>query len=207
MALLRALSIRPDVLLLDEPCNGLDAEVKREFLLKLRNLVHENQIMTLYVTHHRSEVQFISDEIIYLIKKGSNGIKNKVQAETGRFIDAPPAFEAAQVFRFPDFNSVRCEIAKGQIRITESHSAGRMVFPPEAAQLSNNFGFGYKIVNQTEMYSEVLVGSGDILVLKLPKAEVAGNRYVFFTGRVLEYDPDGILVRAIEVRRNSVTNE
>lgn len=51
----RALVYDPDILILDEPCNGLDIRAREEFLEKLSCLISMNKHI-LYVTHHIDEI-------------------------------------------------------------------------------------------------------------------------------------------------------
>ncbi|MGF7078855.1 ABC transporter ATP-binding protein [Mucilaginibacter sp. UYCu711] len=103
LSLLRALSIKPDFLLLDEPCNGLDAEVKRSFLNKLREITIKLNLAVLYITHHKLEAQLIADDIVYLTpNKIKDCITEPIIGSIQQFLQAPPILEAANVFRFPD---------------------------------------------------------------------------------------------------------
>ncbi len=52
----RALMGSPDILLLDEPCSGLDILIKEKFLHLIQGLVEENHTTLLYVTHHTQEI-------------------------------------------------------------------------------------------------------------------------------------------------------
>lgn len=51
----RALVYDPDILILDEPCNGLDINAREQFLDKLSTLVAMNKHI-IYVTHHIDEI-------------------------------------------------------------------------------------------------------------------------------------------------------
>ncbi len=64
LALIRGLSIEPDVLFLDEPCNGLDPCVRWELLSFLRQHVLANGLLAVYVSHYSDELVRISDEIL-----------------------------------------------------------------------------------------------------------------------------------------------
>ena len=78
LMLLRALSIKPNFLLLDEPCTGLDAEGKMQFLYKLRQLVKEYDLFVIYITHHQDEAKIIADDIIYLTKDPLTNCVNNI---------------------------------------------------------------------------------------------------------------------------------
>jgi len=66
MALARALAIKPDVLLLDEPFAALDAQVRAELRAWIRSLQKEVGITTILVTHDQAEAMEISDRIVIL---------------------------------------------------------------------------------------------------------------------------------------------
>jgi ABC-type multidrug transport system ATPase subunit len=66
LSLIRALSVKPDFLVLDEPTKGLDNFVKNKFLAKLRELVDKYALFVLYITHDREDALQISDEVLYI---------------------------------------------------------------------------------------------------------------------------------------------
>ncbi len=66
VALARALVIRPDVLLLDDPLSNLDDELRSETRSRLRELVHESGVTTLYVTRDPEEALALSDRLAVL---------------------------------------------------------------------------------------------------------------------------------------------
>lgn len=63
VALARALCIQPDVLLMDEPLSNLDAKLRVEMREVIKNIQHEVNITTIYVTHDQEEAMAISDRI------------------------------------------------------------------------------------------------------------------------------------------------
>jgi NitT/TauT family transport system ATP-binding protein len=66
LALLRSLSVKPEILLLDEPCNGLDETIKFQFLSSLREIANMCGMLILYVTHNPKEIHAISDDVAVL---------------------------------------------------------------------------------------------------------------------------------------------
>lgn len=54
--LARALAKRPDLLVLDEPCQGLDARHRRRFLRAVEGEMARSRTPVLYVTHHLDEL-------------------------------------------------------------------------------------------------------------------------------------------------------
>ena len=66
MALARALAIKPEVLLLDEPFAALDAQVRGELRSWVRSLQRELGITTILVTHDQAEAMEIADRLVIL---------------------------------------------------------------------------------------------------------------------------------------------
>ena len=63
LALARALVAEPRVLLLDEPLSNLDAKLREEMRLELREIVKRSKVTTLFVTHEQVEAITMSDRI------------------------------------------------------------------------------------------------------------------------------------------------
>jgi iron(III) transport system ATP-binding protein len=63
VALARALVANPKVLLLDEPLSNLDAKLREELRLEIRELVGKLGMTALYVTHDQCEALVMSDRI------------------------------------------------------------------------------------------------------------------------------------------------
>jgi putative spermidine/putrescine transport system ATP-binding protein len=63
VALARALVVRPDLLLLDEPLSNLDARLRDEMRLEIRDLQRRLNITTILVTHDIDEAFTMSDRM------------------------------------------------------------------------------------------------------------------------------------------------
>ncbi|MFM8989558.1 MAG: ABC transporter ATP-binding protein [Alphaproteobacteria bacterium] len=63
VALVRALVIRPDVLLMDEPLSNLDTKLRHQVRETIGELQREAGITTLFVTHDQEEALAMSDRI------------------------------------------------------------------------------------------------------------------------------------------------
>jgi iron(III) transport system ATP-binding protein len=70
LALARALVAEPRVLLLDEPLSNLDAKLREEMRLELRDVVERLRVTTLFVTHEQIEALTMSD-VLAVMKDGS----------------------------------------------------------------------------------------------------------------------------------------
>ena len=67
VALARALVSNPKVLLLDEPLSNLDAKLREELRLEIKELVARLGITTVYVTHDQLEALVMSDRISVIL--------------------------------------------------------------------------------------------------------------------------------------------
>ncbi len=63
VGLARAMVIRPQVLLMDEPLSNLDAKLRIELREDIRDIQHQLGITTIYVTHDQEEALVVSDRI------------------------------------------------------------------------------------------------------------------------------------------------
>lgn len=66
LAMLRALAIRPKLLLMDEPFSALDPETKTDLLAGLRDVFNELQATVFIVTHNGGELEGIADSALKL---------------------------------------------------------------------------------------------------------------------------------------------
>jgi ABC-type sugar transport system ATPase subunit len=66
VALGRALSFRPQVLLLDEPLNALDEATRDRLCELLRSIQKQTGLTTLHITHSRAEAHLLADKLILL---------------------------------------------------------------------------------------------------------------------------------------------
>lgn len=66
VALGRALSFRPRVLLLDEPLNALDEATRDRLCELLRTIQKREGLTTLHITHSRTEAKLLADRLLVL---------------------------------------------------------------------------------------------------------------------------------------------
>ena len=66
VALARAIAYSPQVLLFDEPLSNLDAQLREEMRLELKELHRELGVTAIYVTHDQSEAMSLSDRIVVM---------------------------------------------------------------------------------------------------------------------------------------------
>jgi sulfate/thiosulfate transport system ATP-binding protein len=66
IALARAMAIEPRVLLLDEPFGALDAKVRRELRVWLREIHDRSGLTTVFVTHDQADAMELADRVAIL---------------------------------------------------------------------------------------------------------------------------------------------
>ncbi len=68
VALARAIICEPKIILLDEPLGALDAELRKQMQLFLKEIQKKIQITFIFITHDQEEAIFLSDRIAVLNK-------------------------------------------------------------------------------------------------------------------------------------------
>jgi iron(III) transport system ATP-binding protein len=66
VALARAIAFSPNVVLFDEPLSNLDAKLRAEMRVELRELQQRLDITSVYVTHDQEEALAISDRVVVM---------------------------------------------------------------------------------------------------------------------------------------------
>ncbi len=104
VAIARALSIRPKLLLLDEPFGALDALTRGNLQEQLMKICEENKVTAIMVTHDVDEAILLSDRVVML----TNGPESNIgQILT---VDIPRPRKRMEVVNHPHYYSYRSEI-------------------------------------------------------------------------------------------------
>ncbi len=104
VAIARALSIRPKLLLLDEPFGALDALTRGNLQAQLMRICDEYQLTSVMVTHDVDEAVLLSDRIVML----TNGPSSKIGGILE--VDIPRPRQRMEVVNHPSYYSLRSEI-------------------------------------------------------------------------------------------------
>ncbi|MCB9457054.1 MAG: ABC transporter ATP-binding protein [Anaerolineaceae bacterium] len=98
IALARALIVRPNVLLLDEPLANLDANLRLEMRELIRTIQREMNITSIFVTHDQEEAVMLADRIALMF----DGVLQQFDVPKA-FYERPNSAEVAHFFRNDNF--------------------------------------------------------------------------------------------------------
>ena len=117
IALARALSINPGLLLLDEPLSNLDPHLREEMRFEIKDLQSKYDFAIIYVTHDQSEAMALSDRIM-VMRDGKTQ-----QIDTPLNIYAKPANKF--VFSFIGLsNFIAASVQDGRAILEDASDAG-----------------------------------------------------------------------------------
>ncbi len=211
ISLLRALSIKPDILLLDEPLTGLDEEVKDQFLQTLATIIDRYKLVVIYVTHHRKEAEFISDVVAYL-NNDENGKAAIEVCPARKFFDNPPTVSALNATKEIRVNTMQFELQEGGIIKPLRDSwylpgpdTFSMSFEDDIIDFSKTEGLEYTKVAETGSYAILKLKESDVpITIEL---ETLGSKYkegnrLILDGDVNIYNYLGIFLRHAKIKKN-----
>jgi tungstate transport system ATP-binding protein len=132
-SLARALSLDPELLLLDEPFSSLDPPTREALLLDLERILRETGVATVFVTHDRDEAGMLGDRIAVLI----GGALLQVGA-------APQVFAQPVNETVADFVGIETRIA-GVVENTREGLA-RVGFNGGGAEVVGDFQVGERLL-------------------------------------------------------------
>jgi multiple sugar transport system ATP-binding protein len=108
VALARAIVRQPNVFLMDEPLSNLDAKLRVSTRAQIKNLSHELQVTTIYVTHDQIEAMTLADRVVVMNK----GVVQQVGAPTDIY-DRPANTFVAGFIGSPAMNLMEGEVSGG----------------------------------------------------------------------------------------------
>ena len=119
VALARAIVRKAQVFLMDEPLSNLDAKLRVSTRAQIKNLSHELQATTIYVTHDQIEAMTLADRVVVMEK----GIVQQVGTPTDIY-DNPANTFVASFIGNPAMNLVEGEMKSGTFTATNIEVKG-----------------------------------------------------------------------------------
>ncbi|MFD2178034.1 ABC transporter ATP-binding protein [Veronia pacifica] len=108
VALARAIVREPNVFLMDEPLSNLDAKLRVSTRAQIKNLSHELQVTTIYVTHDQIEAMTLADRVVVM----NAGVVQQVGTPTDIY-NYPANTFVASFIGSPAMNLVEGKISNG----------------------------------------------------------------------------------------------
>lgn len=184
VAVARALVLKPNVLLFDEPLSNLDAKARKHMRGEIRNLQKDLGITSVYVTHDQAEALAISDLIVVM--------ENAVVSQTG----TPEELYTRPANPFvADFigeanlldvdvldvqNETAAQVRIGSVELSVSYcqppqrgDRAQLVIRPEDIRLSASGATGLKGIVKFALYQ----GTSNDYVIETEVGELALNDY------------------------------
>ena len=202
VALARALAIEPEVLLLDEPLSNLDAKLREEVRVEIRQLQRRLGLTTVMVTHDQEEALSVADRLVVM----ENGEIQQIGTQRELYNSPRNQFVANFIgrtnFLSGEMNGpARFRTASGiEIAVAGSLSGERLLaIRPERIRLgeangaANRFPATVEFVSYLGATTEYVVRleSGDRLAVETHNTR-AGDGAIIEVGAAVEasWDPD-----------------
>jgi iron(III) transport system ATP-binding protein len=138
VALARACAFSPEVLLFDEPLSNLDAKLRGDMRIELRELQHRLGVTSIYVTHDLEEALAMSDRIVVMNR--------------GRIEQCGTPFE---IYNYPRTAFVAdfvgsANLIEGRVR-SDLSSNGSVVIETNGGELVHGITYGRKLGAQATL--------------------------------------------------------
>jgi putative spermidine/putrescine transport system ATP-binding protein len=181
VALARALVIEPEILLLDEPLSNLDAKLREEVRVEIRQLQRRLGLTTVMVTHDQEEALSVADRLVVM----SNGEIQQIGTQRELYNAPANQFVASFIGRTNFFAGVisaphRFKTESGLEIASPSSAAGGQLLAirPERVRLGNANGAANSFAGTIEFISYlgaiteyvVRLVSGDAIAVEMHNA-------------------------------------
>ena len=182
VALARAIAVNSRILLMDEPLSNLDARLREEVRVKIRDLAKQLGSTVLYVTHDQVEAMAISDKVA-LMRSGE-----LLQVGAPLEIYHKPAHAGVAEF-FGSVNWLSGKVIQpglaespiGKLRIPACSLAGEEVllgFRPECLAFAYGHDAGEANVFQATLASSTFLGDQFVFRVRVCDRELIGKNRV-----------------------------
>ena len=202
VALARALVIEPEILLLDEPLSNLDAKLREEVRVEIRQLQRRLGLTTVMVTHDQEEALSVADRLVVM----SNGEIQQIGTQRELYNVPANQFVASFIGRTNFFSGAmigaqRFRTESGlEISVATTAAPARLLaLRPERVRLGNANGSANSFAGTVEFVSYlgatteyvVRLASGDAVAVEMHN-DRAGSVELFTVGSQIRvaWDPD-----------------
>ena len=202
VALARALVIEPEILLLDEPLSNLDAKLREEVRVEIRQLQRRLGLTTVMVTHDQEEALSVADRLVVM----SNGEIQQIGTQRELYNVPANQFVASFIGRTNFFSGAmigaqRFRTESGlEISVATTAAPARLLaLRPERVRLGNANGAANSFAGTVEFVSYlgatteyvVRLASGDAVAVEMHN-DRAGSVELFTVGSQIHvaWDPE-----------------
>jgi multiple sugar transport system ATP-binding protein len=173
VALARSIVRKPTVFLMDEPLSNLDAKLRVSTRAQIKNLQHELEVTTIYVTHDQIEAMTLADRVVVM----SEGEIQQLGTPT-EIYDQPANMFVAGFIGSPSMNLVPGEIERGTFRGEQIVIEG--VKGPEGGVVMGFRAEDVEVVKDVaelsaQVYSMELLGDATQVNVRCGEALVSGK--------------------------------
>ncbi|MGR3503851.1 ABC transporter ATP-binding protein [Pseudaestuariivita sp.] len=171
VALARAIVREPNVFLMDEPLSNLDAKLRVSTRAQIKNLSHELQVTTVYVTHDQIEAMTLADRVVVMNK----GVVQQVGSPT-EIYDNPANTFVASFIGNPAMNLIDGTLTGGTFRAEGTEITGltgpdgpiTLGFRAEDAEVTETLASGI----EAGVYSMELLGDATMATVRVDGHQV-----------------------------------
>ena len=195
ISLLRALSIKPQILLLDEPTTGIDSDLKQQFLIELMEVVQKQNILALYVTHHKNEVYLSADEVVYLTRNNENEAATITVQPVAEYFTSPPSIDARKILKFPNSNFISIDLIDNELLLSNKKTVSIQIdLNSQNIKFTDDIGFAYSVIRNNGIYTVIKLPNDQKLIIE--SRNVAGNK-IQLLGTVKAYYYNGTIIESL----------
>jgi putative spermidine/putrescine transport system ATP-binding protein len=202
VALARALAIEPDILLLDEPLSNLDAKLREQVRIEIRQLQRRLGVTTVMVTHDQEEALSVADRLVVM----NNGEVQQIGTQRELYNHPRSRFVANFIGRINCFTGAaagpQCFRTESGLEITVRKAAQDgcvLTVRPERIRLANKdettntFPATVEFVSYLGATTEYVVrlASGDLVAVEMHNTEADAAEPLAIGAQILiNWDPD-----------------
>jgi NitT/TauT family transport system ATP-binding protein len=120
LSLVRALSVEPDILLMDEPFSGLDEITAKRIRIDLLRVWRETRKTIVFVTHNSFEASFLADRILVMSR-------GRIRQEVAVNVTRPRDYEDVEIFHVSrNVSRIFAQTAEASTNVAEAPTEGNV---------------------------------------------------------------------------------